>query len=82
MRCLTYLASIFRPDIAHAVNLLSSFVQNPGQRHWNATKGCLRYLKGTKTGIIFREGEKLELTGFSDSDWAGNIDNRKRSIGF
>ena len=55
MRCLTYLASIFRPDIAHAFNLLSSFVQNPGQRHWNATKGCLRYLKGTKQGSFLEK---------------------------
>ena len=46
-------------------------------------KGCLRYLKGTKTEkMVFRKSEKLELTGFSDSDWAGNIDNRKSTSGF
>ena len=32
--------------------------------------------------MIFRKSEKLELTGFSDSDWAGNIDNRKSTSGF
>ena len=81
--CLNYLALTSRPDIAHAANLLSSFVENPGRQHWNAAKGCLRYLKGTKSEkMIFRKSEKLELTGFSDSDWAGNIDNRKSTSGF
>ena len=30
----------------------------------------------------FQKSEKLELTGFSDSDWAGSIDNRKSTSGF
>ena len=81
--CLIYLALTSRQDIAHAANLLSSFVQNPGKRHWNAAKGCLRYLKGTKSEkMVFRKSEKLELTGFSASDWAVNIDNRKSTSGF
>ena len=83
--CLNYLAIKCRPDIAHTDNLLSSIVENTGRRHWNAAKGCLRYLKGTKTKsekMVFRKSEKLELTGFSDSDWAGNIDNRKSTSGF
>ena len=30
----------------------------------------------------FKKSEKLELTGVSDSDWAGNIDNRESTSGF
>ena len=30
----------------------------------------------------FGKSEKLKLTGFSDSDWAGNIDNRISTSGF
>ena len=83
MGCLNYLALTSRPDIAHEANLLSSFVQNPGKRLWNAAKGCLRYLIGTKSEkMVFRKSEKLELTGFSDSDWAGNIGNRKSTSVF
>ena len=83
VRCLNYLALTSRPDIAHAANLLSSFDQNPGNRHWNAAEGCLRYLKGTKSEkMVFRKSEKLELRGFTDSDWAGNIDDRKSTSGF
>ena len=81
--CLNYLALKSRPDIANAANLLSFFVQNLRKRHWNAAKGCLRYLKGTKSEkMVFSKTEKLELSGFSDPDWAGNIDNRKSTNGF
>ena len=49
----------------------------------NAAKGCLRYLKATKSEkMIFRKSEKLELSGFSDSDLAGNLDNRRPTSGY
>ena len=68
------LFGIKKTRYSHAANLLSSFVENPGRRHWNAAKGCLRYLKGTNSEkMIFRKIKKLELDGFSYSDWAGNI---------
>ena len=43
--CLNYLAGSSRPDIAFAANFLSSFVENPGEKHWKAGKRVLRYLK-------------------------------------
>ena len=45
---LLYLMCSTRPDIAHAVGMLSRFMQNPGEKHWMAAKRVLRYLKGTK----------------------------------
>ena len=36
------------PDIAFTVSLLSQFLKNPGETHWNAVKRVLKYLKGTK----------------------------------
>ena len=72
-----------RPDIAHTANILSSFVENPGNKHWNTAKACLRYLKGTKSEtLIYRKCDKLDLNGFSDSDWAGNLDSRKSTSGY
>ena len=32
--------------------------------------------------MFFRKSEELELRGFSDSDWASIIDNRKSTSGF
>ena len=72
-----------RPDFANTANILSSFVENPENKHWNAPKACLCYLKGTKSEeIIFRKCDKLDLKGFSDSDWAGNLDSRKSVSGY
>nr|GEX02267.1 retrotransposon protein, putative, Ty1-copia subclass [Tanacetum cinerariifolium] len=35
-----------RPDLAHAVSVVSMFMANPGKAHWKAVKWILRYLKG------------------------------------
>jgi ATP-binding cassette subfamily B (MDR/TAP) protein 1 len=34
-----------RPDIAYEVGVVSRFMTNPGEAHWNAVKWILRYLK-------------------------------------
>jgi hypothetical protein len=41
---LMYLAVSTRPDIAHAVSMLSQFNTNFGEQHWRAAKRVLRYL--------------------------------------
>ncbi|GJT67256.1 retrovirus-related pol polyprotein from transposon TNT 1-94 [Tanacetum coccineum] len=58
-----------RPDIAHAVGVVSRFMSNPGREHWEAVKWLLLYLKGTsKTTLCFSRKEVV-LEGFSDSDY-------------
>ena len=37
---LNYPALSSRPDICLAANLLSSFVENPGEKHWKASDIC------------------------------------------
>ena len=38
----------------------------------------MRYVKGTKRyGILYTTLENFELIGYTDSDWAGSIDDRK-----
>jgi hypothetical protein len=45
-------------------------------------KRVLRYLKGTiDFGLRYTPGS-LQLTGFCDSDWAGNPDDRRSTTGF
>ncbi|GJQ96748.1 retrovirus-related pol polyprotein from transposon TNT 1-94 [Tanacetum coccineum] len=34
-----------RPDITHAVGVVSEFMSNPGMEHWEAVKWLLRYLE-------------------------------------
>lgn len=41
-----------------------------------------RYLKGTtEYGILFKKGKSEECIGYSDSDWAGDHDDRKSTSG-
>jgi len=73
-----------RPDIAYALSQLCKFVQNPGQTHYVALKRLLRYLSGTRTlGLLYRRGPgSFMLEGYSDSDWAGDVDTRRSTTGF
>jgi hypothetical protein len=72
-----------RPDLAYAVGVLSRFMEAPGKQHWAAMKQVLRYVQGTQGfGCTYREGSKnAALTGFSDSDDAGDLDDRKSTTG-
>jgi hypothetical protein len=72
------------PDIRFAVGYLSRFMEDPREDHAVAVKRLLRYVAGTiDHGIVYpwRKGKELQLTGFSDSDMAGDIDGRKSTTG-
>lgn len=75
--CLTYIANTTRPGLAFAVSTLSRFNTNPGRKHWKAAKHTLRYLIGTSSlGINYSKSGK-PLHAYVDSDWGGNLDNRR-----
>lgn len=80
---LMYLAVSTRPDIAYAVQRLARFNDNPGPAHWTAAQRVIKYLKGTKKHRLTLGGkETVELTGFTDSDWASDTDDRKSTGGY
>ena len=71
-----------RPDIAHAVGVVSRFMSNPGREHWEAVKWILRYLRGSLTSaLVFRKSE-LGLQGYVDADNGGDVDSRKSTSGY
>ena len=79
---LNYLTTT-RPDIAYSISVLSHFMEKPLEIHWNAAKGVLRYLKGTLDyGIKYTNSFDVEMMGYSDSDWAGNPDYQRSTIGY
>ena len=72
-----------RPDIAYAVNILSQFMAKPSESHWNAANKVLRYLKGTMIfGLLYTDKFDVQLVGFSDSGWAGNLDDTRSTSAF
>ena len=51
--------------------------------HWMAVKRIFRYIKGTlKRGLCYTTGDNFELHGYSDADWAGDLESRKSTSGY
>jgi hypothetical protein len=72
------------PDLSFAVGYVSRFLDEPHEDHLSAVKHILRYVAGTRSFGMWFEKEKKEeavLVGFSDSDYAGDIDKRKSTSG-
>ncbi|KAJ4717148.1 Retrovirus-related Pol polyprotein from transposon TNT 1-94 [Melia azedarach] len=62
---------VTRPDLAYFVHILSQFMQQPREEHWEAALRIVRYLKKNPgQGILLRADSKLSLEGWCDSDWA------------
>jgi len=58
-------------------------MSNPSEIHWMGVKRIFRYLRGTsKYGLVYDGSGDLELTGFSDADWAGDINTRRSTSGY
>ncbi|KAM1172663.1 hypothetical protein ACFX2G_023223 [Malus domestica] len=80
-RSLMYLSAT-QPNMMYVVSLLSRFMEEPTKLHYQATKRMLRYLKGTVDyGLFFKKDESNELVGFSDSDYAGDLEDKKSTSG-
>ena len=71
-----------RPDIAHAVGVVSRFMSNPGKEHWEAVKWIFRYLKGNPSLLLCFTKSKTGLQGYVDADNGGDIDSTKSTTGY
>ncbi|KAL0451880.1 UNVERIFIED_CONTAM: Retrovirus-related Pol polyprotein from transposon TNT 1-94 [Sesamum latifolium] len=73
-----------RPDLAHTVSQVCKYMSKPGRHHWEAVKWIFRYLKGTVGhGIIFGSQQNDPLVvGYVDSDYAGDLDDRRSTTGY
>ncbi|KAJ0868636.1 putative RNA-directed DNA polymerase [Helianthus annuus] len=67
-----------RPDIAYAVGIISRYMQRPSVYHMGAAKRVLRYVAGTiNLGLWYGKYDRVSLTGYTDSDWANSLEDRK-----
>eukprot|EP00963_Diacronema_lutheri_P012506 scaffold1797_cov453-Pavlova_lutheri.AAC.1 len=85
---LQYLGGTTRPDLTHAASVLARYNTCPTSIHWNAMRGTLKYLKGTEdlqliyTGTTEDENQAIQITAYSDADYASDKDNRRSRTGF
>ena len=72
-----------RPDIMNAVSLLSRYMHYASEIHFQAAKRIVRYVKGTiDYGLRFCQVKNFTLHGYSDSDWAGCVDDMRSTLGY
>jgi histone deacetylase 1/2 len=75
--------TLTRPDLAFAVKKVCQYLHSPTTLHWTAVKRILRYVRGTSdVGLKITRSPSMLLSGFSDADWAGDIDDRRSTGGF
>jgi hypothetical protein len=69
-----------RSNIMYGVSLISRSMDRPKNSHWQVGKRLLRYIAGTMNhGILYSTSNNLQLVGYTDSDFVGSIDDRKRT---
>src|SRR5207248_5268244 len=73
-------------DLAFTLSRLSKYCSAPGRVHMQAARHALRYLRSTTSlGITYKAQRRspiIKLEGFSDSDYAGDTDNRRSTSGY
>nr|GFB78429.1 retrovirus-related Pol polyprotein from transposon TNT 1-94 [Tanacetum cinerariifolium] len=77
---LMYVMVCTRPDIAHAMSVVSRYMAHLEKEHWNAMKRIFRYLKRTSdVGLVYGGEREYLVVGYSYSDYAVNL-HAKRSL--
>ena len=84
---LMYAMVCTRPDIAHAVGVLSRYMSKPGKEHWTSVKRVFRYLCGITDYAICYQGRPrtciiVDVHIFVDADWARDLDCRIPTSGY
>ena len=73
---LMYAILCTRPDICFTVGMVSRYQSNPGLAHWKAVKRIFRYLKGTADYSLCYQGNDLQLRGYTDANWGGDLNEK------
>jgi hypothetical protein len=79
---LVYAMVCNRPNISHAVEVLSRYMSKLGKEHWTTVKRIFRYLRGTDIYGLCYQGRPgldrvLDIYGFVDAYWARDLDRRR-----
>ena len=79
---LMYFMTGTRPDLSWILSKLSQFLDKLGPQHVTAIKRVFRYLKATiYSRLTFKPSDGI-LSGYCDSDWVGDADDRRSTTGY
>ncbi len=70
---LMYTAITTHPDITFTVSILSQFLDNPREVHWEGVKRIFHYLSSMKDRMLTYGEERHELLGYTDMDGASQL---------
>ena len=84
---LLYLVKFSRPDLSNAVRELSKVNDGATAEHVKDLLRVIKFAIDTKNKVLAykidgSDKEKWEMRAFSDSDWAGDADDRRSITGF
>eukprot|EP00253_Pinus_taeda_P027007 PITA_27007 len=84
---LMYAMVCTRPNIAHAVGVLSRFMSKPGKEHWTTMSRVFRYLRGTSDyGLCYQGIPGLDIVlvirGFVDAKSTVDLDQGRSTSGY
>ena len=79
---LMWLSTMTQPDISNAVCAVARHSHNPTDRHWKAVLKIMAYTNRTRgMGLTFVRGSGLDLTAYSDADYADKSNGRRSVSG-
>ncbi|GKB49316.1 retrovirus-related pol polyprotein from transposon TNT 1-94 [Tanacetum coccineum] len=64
------------------MGVVSRYMAEPGREPWEAVKRILRYIKGISYVALCFGDSDLIVTGYVDSDYAGDLDISKSTTGY
>ncbi|XP_059066248.1 secreted RxLR effector protein 161-like [Cryptomeria japonica] len=72
-----------RSDIMYGVSLKTRFMDSPKNSHWHTGKRILTYIAGTMDyRILYSTTDDFKMNGYTNSVFAGNIDDQKSTSGY
>lgn len=80
--CVMYMLAT-RFGLAYSVCLVARYMEKPTEVHLAVARRILGYLRGNVIfGVLYKRSDKLVLQRWSDSNYAGDIDDRKNTTGY
>ena len=71
-----------RPNISYSVGVCARYQANPKESHMTALKRIIKFVKTTaEFGVWYSKDTNDVLAGYFDSDWVGNVDDKKSTSG-